>query len=118
MLEDGSYFIVTLQAIETRTNATISGNKSYSYYTNNGELKWTAVVHGTFTYTGISAVCTASSCDVTIYDAGWYVASKNVGKNANAATVDLAVSKKVLGITVDTVSVSLTLRCDKYGKLS
>lgn len=116
--EDGSYITVTLSETQARASGTKSGSKTYRYYDSNEVELWRAVLNGTFTYTGSSATCTASSCNVTIYNSAWYVVSKTATKSGNKALADLTMGKKALGITISKKSVSMQLACDANGTLS
>lgn len=118
-LEDGGYIVVTVEMEPIwRSSGTKSGRTTYNYYDSNGVRGWTAVLNGTFTYTGSSATCTASSCNVTIYDSAWYIVSKSAGKSGNTATANMTMGKKLLGVTVTKVPANLTLTCDANGNLS
>lgn len=116
--EDGSYITITLSEAQDRASGTKSGSKTYRYYTDNGTEEWRAVLTGTFTYTGSSATCTASSCNVTIYNSAWYVVSKTATKSDNAAKASLTMGKKLLGITIVKKSAELSLSCSANGTLS
>lgn len=115
---DGSFLEVIMETVELRTSGTISGGKTYQYKNSNGELQWKAVLNGMFTYTGSSATCTSSSCNVTIYNTSWYQVTKTTGKRGATATAELTMGYKVLGITAKKVPISMTLTCDKDGNLS
>lgn len=97
--EDGSSLEITIQAVESRAAGTKSGSKTYTYKNNAGAVRWKAVLNGTFTYTGSSAACTASSCNVTIYENDWYVVSKAAEKSGASALCELTMGFKVFGIT-------------------
>lgn len=118
MLKDGSYFTVEVEESVQRASGTKSGTKTYTYNSSSGTALWKAVLSGTFTYTGLDATCTVSSCDVTIYDSDWYVVSKSASKSANSATASVTMGQKVLGITVSKRTASLQLTCDANGYLS
>ena len=117
-LDDGSYIIVELTWMEGRASGTKTGSKTHRFYNSDGVEQWRAVLRGTFTYTGSSATCTASSCDVTISDSSYYVVSKNVSKSGNAALCTLVMGKKFLGITIDKDTVNMSITCDANGNLS
>ena len=102
----------------SRSSGTKSGRATYNYYDSNGARGWTAVLNGTFTYTGSSATCTASNCNITIYDSAWYTVSKSASKSGNSATAAVTMGKKLLGVTVTRVPVDLILTCDANGNLS
>ena len=117
-LDDGSYIVVTVVESGLRSSGTRSGQATYDYYDSDGVCGWTAALTGTFTYTGSSATCTASDCNVTIYDSAWYTVSKSVSKSGNSATADLTMGKKLLGVTITKVPLELILSCDANGNLS
>lgn len=114
---DGSYLVITIQSIETYASGAKTGTDTCTYYSASNEILWEAVLTGTFTYNGTTATCTASSCDVTIYDNNWYVISKSASKSANAATGTVTMGYKFLGITIKQDTYDLSLSCDPYGNL-
>lgn len=116
--EDGSYITITLTETGSRASGTKTGSKTYNYADENGNVAWKAVLTGTFTYTGSSATCTASSCNVTISNSAWYVVSKTATKSGNKALSDLTMGRKLLGITISKKSVSMQLACSANGTLS
>lgn len=116
--EDGSYITVTLSEVQTRASGTKSGNKTYRYYNSNDVELWRAVLTGTFTYTGSSATCTASSCNVTISNTAWYVVSKTASKSGNTAKASIVMGRKLLGVTIEKKSAELSLSCSANGTLS
>lgn len=115
---DGSYMTVEVDVCKTRASGNVTSSKKYTYYDDNNVSQWKAVLSGTFTYTGSSATCTASSVDVTIYDSAWYVSSKYASKSGNTAEASVTMGHKVAGITITKVPVDLTLTCDANGNLS
>lgn len=116
--EDGSYFTVSIEEIGTRASGTKTAAKTYTYHSDSGTAVWKAVLTGTFTYTGSNSTCTASSCDVTIYDSDWHVISKSASKSGNSATASVTMGYRVLGITTSKKTASLRLSCDANGNLS
>lgn len=116
--EDGSYMTIEVISMDTRTTNTKSGSKVANYYGEDGSLDWRATLSGSFTYTGSSATCTASSISVSISNSAWYTISKSAGKSGASATGSVTMGKKLLGVTVSQISRNLTLTCDKNGNLS
>ena len=116
--DDGSYLTECICVTQTRSSGTVSGRKVDTYYTSGVATAWQAVLKGTFSYTGSSAACTASSCDVTIYDSAWYVVSKSASKSGNTATAAVTMGFKTLGVTVNKVPINMSLSCDANGNLS
>ena len=116
--DDGSYIDEKISVVQSRASGTTSGTKDATYYGSGGSAEWKATLTGTFTYTGSSATCTASSISVTIYDSDWYTSSKSASKSGNSANGSVTMGKKLLGVTVSTVSKDVTLKCDANGNLS
>lgn len=117
-LESGDSLTITISESTSRATGTKTGYAEYLYTGSDGVAKWKAVLSGNFTYTGATSTCTASSCNVTIYDNSWYTVSKTVGKSGNTATATVTMGLKVLGVTVSKPTYNLTLTCDKDGNLS
>ena len=116
--EDGSYMTTEVFYVQGRASEQVSGRKQRAYYGDDGTLLWKAVLSGTFRYTGTTATCTYSACDVTIYDSAWYTVSKSPAMLGNKASCELTMGRKVLGVTVSRVPVSMVLTCDANGNLS
>lgn len=116
--EDGTYLKITIDAVQSRASGGKTATKTYEYNDSNGNIMWKAVLNGTFTYTGTSATCTASSCTVTVYDSSWYQVSKSVGKSGDTANATLTMGHKLLGVTITKKTVNMTLTCDPNGNLS
>ena len=116
--EDGSYLTFTLREISARASGTKTGTKACTYTASDGTVSWEAVLTGTFTYTGTTATCTASSCSITIYENAWYTVSKSATRSGNTANAAITMGRKVLGITVTKKDYAWSLSCDKNGNLS
>lgn len=116
--DDGSYMTIEVAYSPARATWSVTGNKQYTYYDSSSVAQWKAVLTGTFTYTGTSSTCTASSVNVTIYDSSWYVISKSASKSGNKATAAVTMGDKADGVTIMKVPVNLTLACDINGNLS
>lgn len=116
--EDGSYATIEITNSGVRASGSKSGSKNYTYYNGDSVKQWQATLTGSFTYTGSSATCTSSDINVTIYNSNCYVVSQNAGKSGDAAKGSATVGLKVLGVTVEKNSASLTLTCDANGNLS
>lgn len=117
-LDDGSYIMVTIREMQLRAAGSKLGTKEYEYIDSNGSAAWKAVLRGVFSYTGTTATCTSSVCDVTIYDTVWYVVSREVRTSGNSAIAELTMGTKYLGITVSKKDYSIKLSCDVNGNLS
>ena len=116
--EDGSYLEISIQSSQSRASGSLTKTKNYIYHNTDGTSVWKISLTGSFTYTGTSATCTASSCSVTIYESNWYTISKSATKSGNTAYGTATLGYKYLGITVQQKTYNLTLTCDKYGNVS
>ena len=113
-LGDGYYLIAETFQSGARASKSVSGSKPYTCYDSAGTALWQVTLYGTFTYTGSSATCTASSISTTIYDSSWSTGSKSASKSGNKATGSATMKKS----TVKSVPVSLSLSCSASGSLS
>ena len=113
-LGDGYYLIAETFQSDARASKSVSGSKPYTCYDSAGTALWKVTLYGTFTYTGSSATCTASSISTTIYDSSWSTGSKSASKSGNKATGSATMKKS----TVKSVPVSLSLSCSASGSLS
>lgn len=113
-LGDGYYLIAETFQSGARASKSVSGSKPYTCYDSAGTALWKVTLYGTFTYTGSSATCTASSISTTIYDSSWSTGSKSASKSGNKATGSATMKQS----TVKSVPVSLSLSCSASGSLS
>ena len=113
-LGDGYYLIAETFQSGARASKSVSGSKPYTCYDSAGTALWKVTLYGTFTYTGSSATCPASSISTTIYDSSWSTGSKSASKSGNKATGSATLKKS----TVKSVPVSLSLSCSASGSLS
>ncbi len=117
--EDGSYLEITLEAApQTRASGSLTKTKNYTFKDSNDTAQWKISLTGSFTYTGTTSTCTAASCNVTIYQSNWSVASKSASKSGNTAYGTARILRKYLGATVSDKTYNLTLTCDKNGNVS
>lgn len=117
-LGDGYYLIAETFQSGARASQSISGSKPYTCYDGNGTALWKVTLYGTFSYTGSSATCTASSVSTTVYDSTWSTGSKSASKSGSKATGSATMKKTSGGVTVKSIPVSLSLSCSANGSLS
>lgn len=116
---DGSYLEITLETLpQARASGSVAKAKNYVYKNENNIEQWKITLTGSFTYTGTGSTCTASSCNVTIYNSVWSVASKSATKSGNTAYCSARMVKKYLGATILEKPCNFTLTCDKNGNVS
>lgn len=116
--DDGSYIKITMDGVTAVASKTVTKSKNYTYYNGDNVASWKITLTGTFTYTGTTSTCTASSCTVTIYNDSWYVVSKSATKSGNTASATVTMGLKILGITICKDTYNITLTCDKNGNVS
>ena len=121
-LLDGSYYVTEIslqpQISSGAKGSTETFKKTTSYFNSNGIKQWTMVLHGSFTYDGISSFCTDSWVTYSISNNSWHYSSSSASKSGNTASGSLTMIRTVAGITVDAKTKSLTLSCDKDGNPS
>lgn len=123
IFENGYYIetvIIEDEIIQTRgTTYTKSGTKTQTVRDSDGKALYSFTVKGTFTVNaGVSATCTSASYTYSITDDSWHFDSASTSKSGNKATATGTFKKKILLITTDTRSCTVTLECDKNGNLS
>lgn len=117
--EDGSYLVTEIIRVDSGSkDSTIKANKTSSYYGNNGVLLWKVVLSGSFSYTGTSSVCTNATCSSFFYDSAWSEKNSSSWYSGNTAYCSATIVRKILGITVYTIPVSISLSCSSTGELS
>ena len=116
--EDGSYLVVELITIDTRSDSTKTSTKNYTYYGSDNTVQWRGALSATFTYNGTSAACTVSVCTVSITNGSWYTISKSSSKSGNTAYGYLTMGRKYAGVTVEEKSVTMKLSCSPTGVIS
>lgn len=116
--DDGSYLKISTEDITPRATNTRVASRLYQYFDSSDNLEWEAELNCTFTYNGTTSSCTSASCTVTVYDSKWYEYSNSTTRSGNAATTELVMGQKFLGITIAKREYTITLTCDKDGNLS
>lgn len=121
-LDDGGFIkIIVTEDITSRARATTSktGSKYFVLTDDDGNELFRFTIKATFSVnTGVSATCTSVSYTYNITDNAWDFDSATTSKSGNKATATGTFKKKVLFITTDTRSCTVTLQCDKNGNLS
>ncbi len=96
-----------------------TGSKVYTLRNKDGDILWQFTVHGTFSVnSGVSATCTAASYSINIVDTAWENDSASASRSSNKAIGNATFVRKVLFVTIETKSCTVTLTCDSNGNLS
>ncbi len=116
--EDGSFICISMQVKDMRTGNGKSASKTYTYYSKQNEIQWTATLYATFEYDGTEYWTTDCSIETNIYNSAWYEISKSSSMSGCGATGEVTMGKKTLGITVNRESATITLSCSPHGTIS
>lgn len=116
--EDGSYMLIETNYIDTRATSTRVGYRTCTRYSVTNQIQWVATLRATFEYDKTTAVCLNSSCDVEISDSNWQLVSKSANKSGATATAQVTMQHKMLGITINTETIDLSLTCSPNGDFS
>ena len=119
-LEDGGTLEIEIRYLPRTRGASISlpGEKVYRYKDKNGTLCWEAVLSATFVYDGKSSSCLNASCSTKIYNASYYVVSKNAYTSGNSAIANITMGYRVTGQSVQKTPITMKLTCSASGVLS
>ncbi len=121
--EDGSYAVTVVTeepaAGLARAGYTKTGSKTYTHYNSDNSVNWSFTVTGTFVVNeGVVSACTTARYSHSISNSSWSVEGANAAKTGNQAIGSATFIKKVLGVTIKTENITVTVTCDKYGVIS
>ncbi len=118
-LKDGAHITTVIrEGASTQAASTKRATKTTSYVSSDNTVAWSVSVTGTFKYNGSTSSCTAATVATSSNSSYWSIVSSSASKSGNSATATAAAKQVFAGITLQTVSKSVTLSCDKNGKLS
>ncbi len=119
-LKDGTIVetIIEESTIVLYSTQSKSGTKTKNHKNASGKILYTIKVNGTFTYNGNTSTCTAASATATSSMSDWKVISKSASKSGNKAIAKATMKQYYDGSVIQTTYPSVTLSCDKNGKLS
>lgn len=112
--DNGAYAVITVYDNTTARGGTKNGRKDFDYY-ESGSLAWTFTVHGSFSYNGSSATCTAASYTYNINKSEWYRVKGEAYPSGSAAIAKGVMQKKSTG---KRVYPTVTLTCTPNGVLA
>lgn len=112
--ENGAYAVVTVYDDTIARAGTKTGHKDYEYYVS-GSLAWTFTVHGSFSYNGSSATCTAASYTYNINKSEWYRVKGEAYPSGSAAVAKGTMRRSSDGREVYP---KVTLTCTPNGVLA
>ena len=117
-LPDGGYIVTEIFDIDTRAAQSATKSFAKTKYDENGNLDWRITLTATFTYDGVTARCTATDLDVTIYDSSWYKISAYHNRGGANGYANVQLGRKHLGVTVEKPTYYLSLNCTPDGNIS
>lgn len=115
--EDGSYMVITMESIETRSY-TQTKYKNETYYDANGVIQWRITLMGVFTYDYSTATCDHAQVSTTIYDSDWYVASESAYTSGNKAAGTVVLGQYYLGVSIGESTYRVSMTCAPDGTIS
>ncbi len=121
-LTDDLYMEVVLEEniydVSTYTTQTKSTTKTATIKNNNGDKIATFKLTATFIYDGSSSSCTSVSHSTSITDTSWKFTEATSSKLGSVAYGSFTVKDYLLSMCVQTISDSLTIKCDVNGNIS
>lgn len=117
-LANGDEIVETSPVIHSISKGSTIVSKDYYYRDSSGTVLWKATLEGTFSFNGVSASCTAASCTTTSYSSAWSEQSTTAYPSGASAIGSATMVRKFLFIVVDTVSVNISMVCNKDGNIS
>ena len=115
--DDGSYIITEQYIVDTRAANQQIATSVKKFIDESGNLDWKITLTATFTYDGVTARCTATDLDVTIYDSSWYQISAYHNRSLAQGYADVQLGRRHLGVTVEQPTYHLTLTCTPDGNI-
>ena len=113
---DGSYIVTTLQILETRSSK--QHKKQAEYFNPDNKLQWTYTLTAAFEYDGSASRCISVTDSFRILDNRWICDSHLASSSANTATGNFTMKEKPGIFTLQTISDTITIICDKNGNIS
>jgi len=113
-VEDGGYFVITLDISDARTAYTKNATKTGTYYNASNVAIFKITLDASFYYDyGVSSRATGASCDVVLYKSAASIIAENAYTSGSKAYAYTGID--YLG---NTLYKELTLNCDKYGNIT
>ena len=100
-----------------RKTSTKTGRRVYSYESSSGKLLWTITITGTFSYTGSSPKCTKSEISTTCPASNWKLSKKKAYTSGSSAKATASFKQYKKDVYLQTITRTVTLSCNKSGKL-
>ena len=97
---------------------TASNTKYLRYYDSKGALLWTAYLTATFQYNGKKAVCKEATLTAENKDSDWTLEEKQTEMSGATAKDTVTFRQHKLGVSLKTITRTLTLVCDKNGNIT
>lgn len=100
-----------------RKTLTKTGKRVYSYESSSGKILWTITITGTFSYTGSSVKCIKSDISTTCPASNWKLSEKKAYISGASAKATASFKQYKKSVYLQTITRTVTLNCDKSGKL-
>ena len=119
--DDGSYLVVEVEQTPSPIAPAFTkmGRKHVCLYDSHDEMVWDYALVGTYKVTtGVSAFCTNSTYEYTIYDDSWSLTEHANHFSENVAYGTATFKRKILFLPITTHYLDVALTCDRNGALS
>lgn len=122
--EDGSYLvreitITTVNSVTWSSTLTKEATNTTTYYNSNDVEQWNYYLHAKFLYReGGSVICQYKNDGYNIIKSGWSLGSHECWTENAVAYGTVTMEYKVLGITVNTITDTLSIACDNSGNIT
>ncbi len=98
---------------------TTSGSREAYFTDGSGNLEWEYTLSASFSFIrGKSAYCSNASYSNSTYDSSWTFSDGSATESGSTAYGKGKYVKHILGMTVNTYNIDLSISCDVYGNLS
>jgi hypothetical protein len=113
---DGSYIVTTLSVPNSRSSSKYT--KTTTYYNSDNEKMWSYSVTATFNYDGSKVSCSSVTDSYAIANSAWTCSSHSTSSSEGTASGTITMKQRVLGITIQTITRTVSITCDKNGNVS
>lgn len=111
-------FIAKSKGGKKYTN-TKTGKKTTYYKNKHGKVMWSLTVHGTFRYKyGLSSKCTKSTVSLSQHSSNWRFSHTLARHSGDTAIAKTTAKRSADGSIVQILKSAISIKCNKFGKLS
>ncbi|MCD7840794.1 MAG: hypothetical protein LUG46_09240 [Erysipelotrichaceae bacterium] len=117
-LDNGRILETQIEEVSYYSTRTKTGTKTANCKDSDGNILFTVKVSGTFQYDGSTSTCTKSTVTTSVSDSNWKITDSSASKSGSTAKATATAKRYILGVVVETQSVTVKLTCSASGSLS